>query len=274
MAKSGTGTLPKTSQFVSGPDEKGPLDGKVAIVTGAAQGLGKAFSKALLQRGAKVCLADIDTETGEKTQEEFESTFGETEVIFKKTDVTSHKQMEELFKLAKETFGGLDIVVNNAGVSGEVYPLWQKVIDVNLKGTIAGTMLGLDAMRRDKGGNGGVIVNISSMTGILPNPYGPVYTASKYGIVGFSRSWAMNPDIIKNGVRINVLCPSFVDTNLFADLNSDNCLNVPALKAMIQHVGVMTSEHVAEGLLELIEDETRNGAVLKMRKKEGRVYHV
>ncbi|XP_041379737.1 15-hydroxyprostaglandin dehydrogenase [NAD(+)]-like [Gigantopelta aegis] len=246
--------------------------GKIAIVTGAAEGLGKAFTKTLLENKAKVCMADINADKGKKTQKEFESAFGKDTVIFQATDVASHDQIEALFKLAKKTFGGLDIVINNAGISGEVYPLWEKVVDVNLKGTIAGTMLGLDAMRRDKGGHGGVIVNVSSMAGVSPNPFGPVYSATKYGILGFSQSWAMNPDIIKNGVRVNVLCPSFVDTNLFGDLNSDNCLNVPALKAVIQKFGVMTTDYVAEGLMELIKDETKNGAILKMRKYEGKEY--
>ncbi|ESO86523.1 hypothetical protein LOTGIDRAFT_235335 [Lottia gigantea] len=208
------------------------LTGKVAIVTGAAQGLGKAFCSILLDNGAK----------------------------------------SKTFHTAKEMFGNIDIVCNNAGVGLEKAG-WEKTVDINLKGVIRGTNLAMDYLRKDKGGRGGVVVNVSSMAGLNPNPFGPVYCATKHAIVGFTRSWVLNPETSQNGIRMNMLCPAFVDTNLVSSISDDTCLNVDKAKQFVQQIGVMTPEFVAEGFLELVTDENKNGALLKMGKSFGKAYH-
>ncbi|XP_071082029.1 15-hydroxyprostaglandin dehydrogenase [NAD(+)]-like [Haliotis cracherodii] len=249
------------------------VSGKVALVTGAAQGLGKAFAASLLENGAKVLFSDVNEEKGQATLKEFEKKYGQDNVVFLRGDVTSQADMEATFRLVREKFGGLDIMCNNAGVGGESCDMWEKTVDINLKGSIRGTTLAMDMMRRDKGGRGGVIVNMASMAGINPNPFGPVYCATKFAIVGFSRSWALNPECVDNGIRINMLCPAFADTALVADIESTAVGSPTAAKEFIDKIGIMTPEYVAEGFLDLVQDETRNGSVLKMAKTFGKVYH-
>ncbi|XP_059152452.1 15-hydroxyprostaglandin dehydrogenase [NAD(+)]-like [Physella acuta] len=248
--------------------------GKVALVTGAAQGLGKAFCEILLKNGAKVALTDFNKDVGEKTLKEFEAKYGQNRVIFLQCDVSNMAQMEETFKKVKESQGGLDIVINNAGVGGEMGDQWIKTIDINVKGTIKGTMLGIDLMRKDKGGNGGVIVNLSSMSALNPNPCGPVYSATKSAIICFSQAWSRNPELAQNGVRVNVLAPAFADTQLVQSLiNGQTQTYAPAIqKVFFEKAGIMTPETVAEALYELVDDQNKTGAVLKISQAGGKDY--
>ncbi|GFR98553.1 15-hydroxyprostaglandin dehydrogenase, partial [Elysia marginata] len=172
----------------------------------------------------------------------------------------------------KSKLGGIDIVVNNAGIGSEG-DKWELTIDINVKGTIKGTMAALDNLRKDKGGRGGVIVNVASMAGLNPNPCGPVYGASKAAIIMFSQCWAMNPDVVANGVRINVLAPAFVDTDLVRQLREGKGVNRPDIAAkMVDMVGIMPADQVAEAFLELVTDETKTNAILKISAKTGKSY--
>ncbi|KAH9488771.1 hypothetical protein Btru_059392, partial [Bulinus truncatus] len=217
------------------------LSGKVAIVTGAAQGLGRAFCEILLQHGAKVGLTDINVDAGSRTAAEFESKYGQNRVAFCKCDITNASEMSDAFHSIKSKLGGLAIVINNAGVGFEMGDKWEMTVDVNLKGTIRGTMLAMDMMRKDKGGYGGVIVNVASMAGINPNPCGPVYGATKSAIIMFSQAWAKNPELAQNGVRINVLAPAFAHTALLGNLSDDGAIHAPTVaKMIVERVGIMT----------------------------------
>ncbi|XP_005103971.2 15-hydroxyprostaglandin dehydrogenase [NAD(+)] [Aplysia californica] len=249
------------------------VSGKVALITGAAQGLGRAFSEELLKKGAKVGLTDMNEEAGQATVSEFSTKYGQNKVFFMKCDVTSEAQMEETFQTIKERLGGLDIVINNAGIGSE-FNGWEKTVDVNVKGVLRGSMLAMEHMRRDKGGNGGVIINVSSMGGINPNPCGPVYSATKAAVLMYSLSWALNPELTMNGLRINALAPSFVDTQLYQGLSDQSTIHVPQIaEKIIERVGIMTPQSVAENMMELIEDQTKNGAVMKLSKVGGKEYH-
>ncbi|XP_055889405.1 15-hydroxyprostaglandin dehydrogenase [NAD(+)]-like isoform X1 [Biomphalaria glabrata] len=248
--------------------------GKVALVTGAAQGLGKAFCEILLKNGAKVGLTDVNAELGSRTAAEFESKYGKNRVVFQKCDVTSTSDFTDAFQKIKSTLGGLDIVVNNAGVGFEMGNKWELTVDINVKGTIKGTMLAMDNMRKDKGGQGGVIVNVASMAGINPNPCGPVYGATKSAIITFSQCWAKNPELLQNGVRINVLAPAFAETEMMKGLSDKSSIHAPVIVEMIkQKVGIMTPEFVAEAFYELVEDQTKTGAILKVAQTTGKQYH-
>ncbi|KAK7114671.1 15-hydroxyprostaglandin dehydrogenase [NAD(+)]-like isoform X2 [Littorina saxatilis] len=248
------------------------VDGKGALVTGGAQGLGKAFSKILLQNGAKVFFTDINEEVGKTTLTEFQQTYGQNNVRFFKADVTSTAQMKESFDMAKSWLGGLHVVVNNAGIGGEGDDMWEKLIDINLKGPIRCSRLAVDYMRRDKGGEGGVIVNIASTGGLRPNPYGPVYSGSKAGLIMYSRSIAANQEYTSNGVRVCTLCPSFADTALVANISKGTTTNTEAALALVNQVGIMTVEEVADCLHELVTDDSKNGAVLAVSKHQGKTY--
>lgn len=243
----------------------------MALITGGAQGLGLAFSEILLENGAKVSFCDINDVTGQETLRNLQSKYDVSNVMFQRCNVTDQSEMEDFFKRTKERFGALDIVINNAGIGGE-RTNWERTIDVNLKGMISGSFLGLNYLRTDKGGNGGVIVNISSAAGLTQNPMSPVYCASKSGILVFSKSLACDEEIKNAGVRINICCPAFVDTALVRDLALDDSPAGSRTKALIEKVGVMTPMEVAEGVLELITDTSKNGTILKMSKCNGKEY--
>ncbi|XP_025076167.1 15-hydroxyprostaglandin dehydrogenase [NAD(+)]-like [Pomacea canaliculata] len=248
------------------------VDGLAALVTGGAQGLGKAFTEILLKNGAKVLFTDIDEKIGKSTLAQYQKLYGQNNVLFIQADVTSQEQMEESFQLAKTSFGRLDILCNNAGIGGESGDAWEKSIDINLKGSIRCCRLAMEYMRRDKGGQGGVIVNIASMGGLKPQPYGPVYSAGKAGLIMYTRSVAANPEFLACGVRISTLCPAFADTQLVANVSKGTCLNTEKALEQIKAVGVMTVEYVAEGFYELVTDDSKNGAVLTMSKHTGKKY--
>lgn len=248
------------------------LVGKVALVTGGARGMGYAFTEALLDQKVKVCFCDINEDLGLRSLQELKSKFGETNVMFQVCDVTRQQPMENLFQSVKEKFGCLDIVCNNAGLGGETYPLWEKAVDVNLKGTTRGTLLALEHMRTDRGGNGGVIINVSSAAGLNVNPLSPVYSATKAGIIALTRSLAMNSDVKSAGVRLNVLCPAFVDTDLVKEINEENCLDVKKAQQFVKVIGMITKEEAAESFMELVCDVNQNGAVLKCSKTDGKQY--
>uniref|UniRef100_A0A8D0L4V6 15-hydroxyprostaglandin dehydrogenase [NAD(+)] n=1 Tax=Sphenodon punctatus TaxID=8508 RepID=A0A8D0L4V6_SPHPU len=127
------------------------VNGKVALVTGAAQGIGRAFVQMLLEKGAKVVLVDLNRE------------FEPQRTIFIQCDVADQEQFEGTFKKAVEHFGKLDILVNNAGVNNEKN--WESTIQINLTSVIRGTYIGLEYMKKGNGGDGGVIINISSLAG-------------------------------------------------------------------------------------------------------------
>ncbi|CAB1418859.1 unnamed protein product [Pleuronectes platessa] len=229
------------------PTAEMALNGKNAVVTGAVMGIGKAITEILLQNGAKVALLD----------------YGEDKVFFMNCDVESEEDIKAGLKKAAETFGGIDILCNNAGILNE--GLWEKMVSINLMGIIKGSYLALEHMNKLTGGRGGVIVNTASMAGIGPLPSCPVYTAVKHGVVGFTRAMAAASTLSGYGIRFNVLCPAFVQTDLFSNIPkklgrfSELCLETQQL---VEHFGVLDVSEVAEALLELVTDETKNGQVL------------
>ncbi|XP_069113958.1 15-hydroxyprostaglandin dehydrogenase [NAD(+)]-like [Argopecten irradians] len=256
------------------------IQGKVALVTGGAQGLGYAFVQALLDKEAKVSFCDINANQGEATLKQLADKYGPDNVMFQRCDVTSQEEMEALFKATKERYGQIDIVCNNAGTGGETYPQWEKVVDVNIKGMTRGSFIAFEYLRNDKGGNGGVIINISSAAGLSVNPMSPVYCATKTAIISLTRSLAVNEDVQKCGIRINALCPSFADTNLVKNISpfslhddeQTKSENSAKVTKFLNFHGIMATETVAESFLELVTDETKNGAVLRVSKGKGNEY--
>lgn len=252
-------------------------ENKVALITGGAMGMGKGFADALLQAGAKVCVADFNAEVGEKTVKEFIAKYGDGKAIFVKCDVTSQPDMEAAFRTTKETFGGIDIVVNNAGVGGEADDNWERCIDINMKGTMRGMRLAMNYLSKENGGNGGTIINMASLAGVNPNPFSPTYGCTKAGIIHASRCLAVSPIAMKSSIRINVMCPAFVDTPMFKNMSSGDPSQTyhgdPALvKAFIEKVGVITVEEAAEAFMDLVKDDSKNGVILKLNKHEGKQY--
>merc|ERR1712004_842630 len=142
--------------------------------------------------GAKVCIADTDARAGHATIKEFAAQLkGKTEnVMFLKCDVTKESELAAIFEQTKSRYGSIDIVCNNAGIVNEND--WKTCIDVNLNSVISGSRLAVEHMSATSGGNGGTIINIASLAGLMMFPLCPVYCATKHAVLGYTRSIAMS----------------------------------------------------------------------------------
>uniref|UniRef100_UPI001ED7DFF8 15-hydroxyprostaglandin dehydrogenase [NAD(+)] n=1 Tax=Scatophagus argus TaxID=75038 RepID=UPI001ED7DFF8 len=244
------------------------LAGKIAVVTGAAMGIGKAITEILLQNGAKVALLDVNQTAGKNLTEALEKQYGRDRVLFLNCNVELEEQLKAAFQKTVETLGGIDILCNNAGIMNETK--WEETVSVNLVGVIRGTYLALEHMSKLSGGRGGVIVSTASIAGIGPLLSCPVYTATKHGVVGFTRAMAAVSTASGYGVRVNVLCPGFVQTELLASgttkLGQYSHL-ADRIQLLIEKTGILTVSEVAESFLELVTDETKNGEALLLFPK-------
>lgn len=188
------------------------MKGKVALVTGAGSGLGRAITVVFTERGAKVVVADVNEEGGNETAELVKQAGGEA--TFVRTDVSLEAEVAALVGAAVEVYGRLDFAVNNAGIDGHIGPLveqteevWQKVIGVNLSGVFFGLKHQIPAMVRQGGGS---IVNVSSIAGLRGHPELGPYCASKHGVNGLTKAAAI--EYGSAGVRVNSLCPGGIRT--------------------------------------------------------------
>uniref|UniRef100_G3PVZ4 15-hydroxyprostaglandin dehydrogenase [NAD(+)] n=1 Tax=Gasterosteus aculeatus aculeatus TaxID=481459 RepID=G3PVZ4_GASAC len=196
------------------------LNGKVALVTGGAQGIGRAVVERLLQSSAKVAVVDLNKACGEESKTELDAMFGEGNCYFIPCDVSNGDALRDAFHRTVDQFGRLDIVINNAGINNEKN--WEKTIQVNLTSVIKGTYLALEQMSKEYKKEGGAIINVSSMAAFVHSPHQPVYTATKHGVIGFTRAMADASSLGNYGVRINALCPAFVDTPLLHSVEHED----------------------------------------------------
>lgn len=245
------------------------LSGKVAIVTGAGQGLGKGISDVLLKNGAKVVLLDRNETAGKSARADCAKKYGGDRVIFFPCDVTSDEHLKDAFQKTIEKFGRIDIVCNNAGIVDETN--WEKMVEINLSGVVKGTYLALQYMKKENGGSGGVIVNTASIAGIGPLLLLPVYTATKHGVIGFTRAMADASKASGYGVRLNALCPTYVNTPLMEYMTNERMTGQfshlkPHCMEFQKTFGMLEAPVVAEAILQLVADEEINGAALVVTK--------
>ncbi|TNN38194.1 15-hydroxyprostaglandin dehydrogenase [NAD(+)] [Liparis tanakae] len=244
------------------------LTGKTAVVTGAAMGIGRAVTELLLQHGAKVALLDVNETAGKSLVEVLDKLYGRERTLFLSCDVESEEQIKAAFLKAAETFGGIDILFNNAGVLNE--DRWERTVSINLMGVIRGSYAALEHMSKLSGGRGGVIINTSSLAGLGPLPSCPVYTATKHAVVGFTRAMAAASVASGYGVRFNALCPGFVQTDLFSAIESNLgrfAHLAAATQQLAEHFGLVGMCDVAEAALDMVTDETKNGEVFLVSPK-------
>lgn len=190
------------------------LAGKVAIVTGGAGGIGRATVELFVREGARVVIADINDEQGESLADELGGS-----AFYQRVDVSKAEQMQSLVDIAVERFGGLDIMFNNAGISGAQYPRFldddladfDRVIGINLFGVMSGSR---SAGRYMSKHGGGVIINNASIAGLLPGQALMTYRATKAAVIMFSKSLAI--DLAEYGIRVNCLAPGHIRTGLTA----------------------------------------------------------
>lgn len=242
--------------------------GKCAVVTGAAMGIGKAVAEILLQNGAKVALLDINEVAGESFLESLKKQYGKEKVLFLKCDVESEEQIKAALQKTTETFREINILCNNAGILNEA--TWEKTISINLMSVIRGTYIALEHMNKLNGGQGGVIVNTASVAGIFPLLSCPSYTATKFGVVGFTRAMAAASEASGYGIRFNAVCPGFVQTDLMTNIpvRLGPFSNLAgAANKLVEVSGTVPVSDVANAVLDLLTDETKNGEALMVLTK-------
>jgi len=229
------------------------LNGKVALVTGAAHGIGMATVQQLLQNGLKgVSLCDLNSKNGEDAALSFAKEYGKDRIIFIKTDVTKEKDLEEAFKKTKETFGTIDIVINNAGIVGE--DRWEAAIEVNVKGVVRGTQLALDYMGKHKGGEGGTVLNIASVAGLGTKTACPVYDGTKFFVVGYSMSISFPLLDKRHGVRILCMCPGATDTPILTGiLDTLETLDVDRAETL-SRITTQQPDEVAQAIVHILRE--------------------
>lgn len=237
---------------------------KVAVVSGGGSGIGRAAVLALVERGAKVVVADIDENGGRETVDLVTARGGSA--VFRRCDVTKTEDLAGAFASAVEHFGRFDIAFNNAGIGGEALFAddpgdWGKIIDIDLTAVIDATRIAVREMKR--AGKGGVVINTASMGGLLPMPESPVYAAAKAGVVNFTRS--LGYLAVDSNIRVNAICPSYVDTPLVRRAGIERMEEVGRMVG-----GILQAEDIAAGVIELVEDDSRAGAIMRVTIRGGR----
>jgi NAD(P)-dependent dehydrogenase (short-subunit alcohol dehydrogenase family) len=200
------------------------FDGKVALITGGASGIGRACVLAFAREGAKVVVVDLNSELGEETVAAVKNAGGDA--IFLQVDVSDPQAVEQMVADTVKAFGSLDIAVNNAGIGGELNPTgeysidgWQKVIDINLNGVFYCMRYEIPQMVKQ---GGGAIVNMASILGAVGFATASAYVAAKHGVLGLTKAAAL--EYAAKGIRINSIGPAFINTPMVTDAMDEQTL--------------------------------------------------
>ncbi len=231
------------------------LDGKVALVTGAGSGIGRATAIAFSREGAAVVVADVDADGGAETVDSIEAVGGRA--MYVATDVSDEAAVSALVARCTEAYGRLDIACNNAGIGGGSAPTgdylteeWDRVISINLTGAFYCMRYEIPAMLQT---GGGAIVNMSSILGTVGFANAPAYVAAKHGLIGLTKTAAI--EYATSGIRVNAICPGFIATPL---LEGAGLLEESPVHDMLVGLHPMqrfgTSEEVAEAVVWLSSD--------------------
>jgi 3-oxoacyl-[acyl-carrier protein] reductase len=237
------------------------LKDKVAIITGSARGIGKTTAEKFLKEGAKVVICDVNLEQVNETVAELKA-LGEVEGV--QVDVTNRQDVDDLIKFAVEKFGRLDVMVNNAGITADNTLLklteaeWDRVINVNLKGVFNCGQAAAAVMTAQ---GSGVILNASSVVGVYGNFGQTNYAATKWGVIGMTKTWSK--ELGKKGIRVNAVAPGFILTPMTEKM-PEKVLDMMKEKASVKRLGY--PEDIANAYAFLASDEASfiTGTVLSV----------
>jgi 3-oxoacyl-[acyl-carrier protein] reductase len=206
------------------PENLQHLKDKVAIVTGASRGIGKAAALALVGQGAKVVINYArSSDAAEATVKEITDAGGEAIAV--QADVSQSAEVDNLIKTTLDKFSRIDVLVNNAGITKDTLLLrmkpeqWQAVIDLNLTGVFLCTKAVSKTMLKQRSGR---IINIASVAGQMGNPGQANYSAAKAGVIGFTKTVAK--ELANRGITVNAVAPGFIETDMTHDLKSDDII--------------------------------------------------
>lgn len=236
----------------------GRLQGKVALITGAASGLGAESARRMSEEGARVILTDVSAEAGTDVADQIQARGGEA--VFMAHDVTSEAAWAEVAARGMEAFGRIDVLLNSAGVGGgepileTTYESWRRVIAINLDGTFLGMHVVAPIMA--KAGSGSII-NISSILGKVGSPGAPAYCASKGGVLMLTKATAL--ELAPLGVRVNSIHPGFIDTPMVSNAlheaeNGNEMRDMIISRHAMGRLG--RPREIADGVVFLASDES------------------
>jgi len=230
------------------------LKDKVAVVSGAGSGIGRAIAIAYATEGAKVAVADINEENAKETVKMIQNQGGEAFAI--KADSSKASDNKMLVEEIVAKYGRLDVACNNAGMGGPAKPTgeyepeeWDRVIALNLNGVFYACKYELEQMEKNGGGS---IVNIASIHGQVAAPNSPAYTASKHAVVGLSKNIAV--EYAQKGIRCNAVGPGYIETPLLSANMDEAALKAIAGKSPINRLG--TAQEVADLVVFLSSDKS------------------
>lgn len=234
----------------------GDLQDKVALITGGTSGIGRETAVLFAKHGAKVVVSGRREKEGNETLELVRKAGGEG--LFVKGDVSRAADVQLLVSKTVEKFGRLDVAFNNAGIEGNWKPLieqteeeWDQVIDINLKGVWL--CLKYEVQQMLKQGQGGTIVNMSSIAGLMGAATSEPYIASKHGVIGLTRCVAL--EYAKQKIRVNAVCPAVIETPM-----GDRLFGTPEMKPFAEGLHPLgrfgTSLEVAEGVLWMCSEKS------------------
>ncbi len=229
------------------------LENKVALVTGAGSGIGRAIALSYANEGAKVVVSDINEKGGNETVSLIQQAGGDA--FFVKADTSSSEENEALVKQTLDHYGALHISCNNAGVGGPSAPVgeydiaaWDKVISINLSGVFYGMHYQIPAILQSGGGS---VVNIASILGQVGFANSSAYVAAKHGVVGLTKNAGL--EYGTKGVRVNAVGPAFISTPLISQNMNQEAIDALSAKHAMNRLG--TPEEVAEIVLWLSSDK-------------------
>jgi 3-oxoacyl-[acyl-carrier protein] reductase len=236
------------------------LKDRVALITGAANGIGLKASEVFAKEGAKVAMADFNAEQGEKRAQELREKG--YEVTFFQVNVAQRSSVDEMVEKVREVYGNIGVLVNNAGITKDAMLSklsiedFQAVLDVNLTGVFHCTQAVLPSMIENGKGR---IINTSSVSGVYGNVGQTNYAATKAGVVGMTKSWAK--ELGRKGINVNAVAPGFIETGMTAKV-PERILD--QMKQMVPLLRLGKPEDIANAYLFLASDESNyiNGTVL------------